>query len=251
MSAVNLRVIHASMQAQDTHRQQTHDADAVFGYAARQAAVFLTGTEGGQFRDALTAAATVHGFALNADKRGDWTAVNRSLATVVARGYDGPHIPGAPTHTARGITWSTARLDDIGDVTVGAAHFLTDKTENRTGQSNAPLLEGVAKWGQAKGAGRALVIFNADVNEDDQHHDVFAGHPFTTCWDELKKWPATHGGPVIGPTIDISASYNRDGRVSAKSARSLTDRDLHLFTDHYPIEVVYTVTAAPPRGGER
>jgi hypothetical protein len=246
----NLRVLHVSMEAQDSPKQHLHDSASAFSYAAKAGAVFLTGTEAGArgtLRDALIASAKLYGFAINAHQTGEWTAVNRKLATVVVKGFAGPFIPGTPTHTPRGIAWSTARLKagDVGDITVGVSHFLTDKTEDRTGQSNTPLLEGIAAWGQRMGKGRALVLFNADVNADDKPNDVFGGKPFTTCWDELGKWPDTHGRR----TIDVSASYDRDGRVAAKSARVLTDSDIHLFTDHFMIEAVYAVAATPPPKG--
>jgi hypothetical protein len=250
----DLRVIHCSMQFSDTKSQHAHDAKAIFDYAKQRGALFVTGTEAGahqpDLRDALTANAKRTGYSINAHKWGDWTATNTALAKVVGKGYEGPFIDGTTgidaahgAHSPRGITWQTAEVKGIvGAITIGSAHYLTQRSIEASKTTNQPLINGIAQWGKAKGKGSALVLFNADVNMDDEKRDPFSGGPFTTCWDELHKYPATHGRDVRhGSTIDVSASYNADKRVSAKSAQSLDDSRLQLFTDHFAIEVVYSV----------
>lgn len=247
----DLRLMHASMQFSDTRANHRHDASAVFKYAKANDVVFLTGTEGGgdSLSAALTDAAATSGFALNLHRSGDWVAVNIAMAKVTSRGHAGPFVPGTTGlkasqggHAPRGITWTTAAVYGNSTVTVGSVHYLTKRSVLATGVNNDRIAVGIGKWGQAKGAGKNLVFINGDMNMDDAKRDVFMGKPFTSCWDELKKWPATHGvSKARGSTIDVSASYDRDGRVSAKSAKVLDDSDLRLATDHFPLVAVYAV----------
>lgn len=247
---VELRVQHNSMQFSDTRAQQMHDAEAVFELAKRRGTLFVTGTEAGAgngVRDAVLMFGKQLGFKVHAHRTGDWVAVNTAIAKVVNFGYEGPYIPATVgksvaegAHAARGIPWVTVTFGTL-TATMGCVHYLTKRSIEASG-SNAPLIAGIAAFGKAKGAGRQLVFVNGDVNLDDEKQDVFRGEPFTTCWDELGKHPATHGeSKARGSTIDVSASYNYDGRVRATSARVLDDGDLKLATDHFVIEATYTV----------
>lgn len=252
----DLRIIHSSMQFSDTKAQHLHDADAIFKYADKRNALLLTGTEAGgggnhDLRDALLAAAKKYGWKINAHKWGDWCAVNLDLAKFADSGYEGPFVKGTTglkasqgAHSPRGITWLTATVDTIGTLTIGSAHYLTARSQKVSG-SNAPLVAGIAAWGKDHGKGKALCFFGADINQDDEHQDPFKGGPFTSCWDELGNYPGTHS--MRGPTIDVIASYNGDGRVSCKSARRLDDTALPLFTDHFAIEATYAVKDLPAK----
>jgi len=248
----DLRLMHASMQFSDSAAQERSDAYAIVKYADSNKVAFLTGTEAGQrtvLVEALGAAAKQYGWTFTA-KHGEWVMVKKALTNgPVQRGYSGPFIPGtrgltAPqgAHGPRGIAWITANVTGIGTVTVGSAHYLTKRSIDATGHSNTPLIEGIAAYGLEKGKGRWLVFINADINRDDQRRDAFDGKPFRTVWDELGKWPATHGiSKTRGSTIDVSASYNADGRVSAKAGKVLDDSDLRLNTDHFPLVATYSV----------
>jgi hypothetical protein len=255
MTTTNVRLQHNSMQFSDEAYQQRSDMDAVFKRARDRKVMFVTGTESGAggnhvLYDALRKTAPLYGFKVNAHKWGDWVAVNVTLADFVESGYDGPHIPGTKglkasqgAHSPRGIAWLTAKAktQGVGTITVGAVHYLTARSIKVSG-SNAPLQKGIADWGKEKGKGSALVFVTGDVNMHDDTRDVFNGHPFTTCWDELGKYPATHGrDKAHGSTIDIIASYNADGRVSCKAAAAQDDSTVKLATDHFLIEATYTV----------
>lgn len=256
----DLRVAHASMQFSDSEASHEHDARAIFDYAKSKQVVFLTGTEASTSRrnhdlhDFLTRYAKLNGYRINAHKYGDWVAVNTALASFVEEGYAGPFVSGTSGksaahggHLPRGIAWLTAKVPGIGTVTQGSAHFMTQNSIDRGGTGgNGPLLDGIASWGRNKGKGRSIVFFNADVNSNDQRNDVFQGRPFTTVWDELGKWPGTHGSEARGGTIDVSASYDVDARVSAKSATVLDDSELRLATDHFMLLATYQVTSTPP-----
>lgn len=256
-TTVDLKVIHSSQQFSDSPAHHNHDADAIFSYADVKGATFLTGTEAGaakanhDLRDAILKAAKRYGWAVNAHEYGEWVALNLDLADLTETGYAGPFIPGTQglsvaegAHAPRGIAWSTAKVPKVGTVTMGSVHYLTKRSMAGSKTTNQPLADGIAKWGAVKGKGKKLVLINGDMNMDDEHRDVFLGKPFTTVWDELGKYPATHGADKRhGPTIDVSASFNADGRVTAKSAVVLDDGDLQLYTDHFPLVAVYRVKA--------
>ena len=84
-----------------------------------------------------------------------------------------------------------------------------------------------------KGACRKLFFYGGDQNIPDRELDTFFGAPLTSCWDELGKYPPTLGKRS---TIDVIASYDRDGRVSFVNAHSYADRELLLATDHNLVE---------------
>lgn len=247
MGMTDLRIAHVSMQFSDTAAEHERDCKTVFAYAKSHRIVFLSGTEGTRMRTHLGTYAGRSGYQLNWHKSGEWVAVNKQLAEVSDTGWVGPLIPGTVglkaaqgAHAPRGICWTTAKVPEVGTVTVGSVHFLTQRSIRGSGHTNQPLIDGIAKWGRDKGAGKALVVINGDVNLNDQRLDVFKGKPFKTVWDELRKWPGTHNTKDSG-TIDISASYDHDGRVSAKSAQALDDSQLRLGTDHFMILATYRV----------
>lgn len=239
-----LRCLWTPQQFSDTDKQQQADADTVVRWARDHSVHFIGGTEAGStsVAEAVRAACARYGYALFLHSFGEWVATNAKLVELEGAGFAGPYIPGTRGlsakeggHAPRGIAWATATLPNRGGVvSVGSAHYLTARSMAATGHTNAPLVEGIGAWGRDKGAGSAVAIIQADVNMDDEKREPFAGQPFTTCWDELGKWPPTHEGPT-GSTIDVAASYNRDQRVSARGARALDDSELALSTDHYPV----------------
>jgi hypothetical protein len=250
-----IRLQHNSMQFSDTKANHQHDAKAVFDHALTSGALFVTGTEAAQsrdnhdLRDALIIEARAHGFRINASRAGEWVALNRKLGEYFDSGYAGPFIKGTTgldaahgAHAPRGVAWVTAQVPGVGQVTQGVAHYLTKASMIASRTTNQPLVEGIGKWGFAKGRGRKIVFFSADANERDNIVDVFHGKPFTTIADELGKHPKTHGKDTEhGTAIDIIASYDADGRVKAKSYRVLDDSDVKLFTDHFILEAAYTI----------
>lgn len=259
---MGVRIVHSSQQFSDTKAQHIHDADALFGYCRDNGVSFVSGTEAGNspanndLRMALLAASKRTNFLMNAHKWGDWTAVNLSLCEFIEDGYAGPFIEGTTglkpsqgAHAPRGITWSTARskAKGVGVLTMGSAHFLTQRSIVASKTTNAPLQLGIGAWGKQKSKGKRLVFIGADVNQDDERRQPFGAAPFTTVWDELGKYPATHGrDKQHGSTIDVIASYDADRRVSAQSARVLDDGDLSLYTDHFVIDATFAVRLMGP-----
>jgi hypothetical protein len=241
---------HNSMQFSDDTEHHAHDARAVFDYARDHDVWAVTGTEAGaspanhELRSFLMAEARAHGYSGYFHRYGDWVAVDRARFKDRKFGYEGPFIPGTHrigvaegAHSPRGITWMQGHTE-VGLVTVGSAHFLTKLSIAASG-SNDRLIRGVAKFGREYGAGRKIVLFDADTNEPDRRIDVFKGiAPFTTIADELGEYHATHEGGAI---IDVIASYNADSRVKAKAYRVLDDSALHLFSDHLVLVGTYDV----------
>ena len=224
---IPVRIQHTSMQFSDSKMQHQHDAKAVFDRAKDKGVWACTGTEAGagrsnhDLRDALISEAGKHGFYMQAHPEGDWVALNKTYLENFEKGYAGPFIKGTTgksasqgAHAARGVSWAsgTAKGARLGRITVGSAHYLTNRSEAVSG-SNQRLINGINNWAREKGKGNGIVLFGADVNTNDKRQDVFNGKPLTTIADELKKWPSTHEG---GAMIDVIASYDHDGRVKAK-----------------------------------
>ena len=243
-----VRIQHTSMQFSDSHLEHAHDARVLFDRAVNKGVWACTGTEAGVLKhdqdlhDALVHQAKAHDFFINAHGSGEWVAVNRRYLTRCARGFAGPFISsrgGSGAHTARGVAWvaGTAKHADLGRLTFGACHYLTDRSEAIAG-SNTPIIRGVNTWARTKGRGTRVVFLGADVNTNDKAKDAFAGHPMVSIADELKKWPATHEG---GTVIDVIASYSHDKRVHAKAYQVANDSQFKLYSDHYLLDAIYEI----------
>jgi hypothetical protein len=132
------------------------------------------------------------------------------------------------------VAWASFDTEDLGRITVGSSHYLTDGREK--GQPNYELNERltrvIGQWGRKHGQDSALVFIGADFNRNDRTDDVFSGQPFTTVADETGKHPR---GDEHGPITGI-ASFDRDGRVEAVRWDVLGDDVLDLATDH-PFDV--------------
>jgi hypothetical protein len=259
MAGQQVRIQHTSMQFSDNGDQHRHDAKSIFDRAEHQGVWACTGTEAGNtngnhdLRTALSREAQAHQFGIYLSGFGEWVALNKRLLQDFDHGMAGPFIMGTHgltasqgAHSPRGIAWMSGitrpkdRLSHIGRLTFGAAHYLTDRSEQATNMTNKPLTKGIADWGHEHGQGNNVVFLGADVNTNDRAADVFMGQPFTTIADELGKWPATHGRRAI----DVVASYNHDRRVKAKSYQVLDDNDMYLAGDHYALDAVYELSMA-------
>jgi len=248
---VQFKIQHTSMEFSDSVVQHRHDAKKIFDRAVEKKIWACTGTEAGggknhDLRDALIKEAKDHNFAIHAHQYGEWVAMNRRFLEKFNRGYAGPFIPaegGKPSggsHAPRGVAWMSGRskTKKLGRITVGAAHYLTDKSEQASKTSNEPLIKGIAAWAKKHGEGSGCVFLGADANTNDKIKDVFGGRPLTTAADELKDWQGTHGPHSY---IDVIASYNYDARVKAQSFTVLDDKEFVLYTDHYLLQAVYTI----------
>lgn len=250
-----LKLQHSSLEVFDSFKQHVADADKVFSLGSD----IITGTEAGLgaagTREALHAAARRLGYRFWCPgKQDSWVAIRKDLGPRVDRGLI-PVLESAKSvrdphpYTAKGIPWMTVRSELLGEISVGAGHWLTkgrwkhqaqdDKKNDPVDhfEANTLMGEAVADWARDKGAGSAIVFYGADTNLNDRNSDVFRGQPLTTCWDEVGKWPNTGHGP-----IDVLATYDRDRRVECLSAEVLDDRRFFLHADHFTITARYRVT---------
>lgn len=240
MDTLRLRLAHASMQFSDSPSQQAHDVRVVFGRGYD----IITGTESGPdnpLHELVGRAAPDEGYRL-AHFRSQWVAMHERI---IKGGWRKGYVPsiesteGFGRHPDRGIVWGSAETDGYGRITAGAGHLLThgDQPGEPNFALNKRYVGDIADWGTEAASGNAIALYGGDQNHDDALGDTFRGKPFTSCWDELGKYPDTHGDR----TLDVLASHDTDRRVKCLSARSLRDRQVFLNTDHYLIEAVYEV----------
>lgn len=249
--SARLKFAHLSMETGDKKAQQQADLDAVFsrGYDV------ITGTEAGHGTGVggplLKGAATKHGYLLSKITRFDtWVAVKKSL---VAGGWRVGADFVLPASTKfepkppgrwgdKGITWIEWDMGPTyGRFAVGAVHYLSHSGAGKVYKAETDRLyaTAVTQWAKKHGSGTTLAFVGGDFNLLINRNDVFKGGPLTTCWTDLKKYPATHG--PNNSCIDALARYNHDTRVSLAGARVLTDKQLPLNTDHFLVEAEYDV----------
>lgn len=246
-----IRFAHASMQFSDKPDQVEHDAAALFARFKSTDTEIITGTEANDEKvwRRLKAAAESAGYRFY-KQRDCWVAVQRDL---IKGGWKAGYVPviesfeGVGRHTDKGIVWVSFETEDYGRITVGAAHYLTKgrpsakSAEYRQNlEFNARFGPALTKWAKEHGAGSDLVFYGGDQNIVDRTDDTFFGAPLKSAWDELGKWENTGHG-----NIDVIASYNKDGRVSAKWIRALDDSEFRLFTDHFLVEAAFAVRHLP------
>lgn len=229
------------MQYSDTDPQMKRDIEKLF---SRHKHV-LAGTEAGgvvskPMPELLRAAASMYHYRFHIG-RGDWLAIDREL--IAGRWMSG-YVPvlesseGAGRHTDRGIPWVSFETENLGRLTIGCGHYLTNG--RNPGEPNYKLnlryANTIGEWAEQAGKGSDKVFWLGDVNTPDRDYDVFRGSPLTTCWDELGKYENTGHG-----NIDVVASYDRDGAVECLDCRALDDKELRLHTDHFVTEAEYRV----------
>lgn len=241
---VKLDLAHFSMQYSDPRSQKKHDVKAIFdrGYDG------VTGTEAGQksLRGPLQVQAHKFGYTMFIG-RSNWVSVKKSL--IVPKSYrkglamivDNDDYVG-PGHALH-IAWAQWEMERVGNVALLSGHYATKGDPGQTMDRrinvdpNTKYARGIGDLMEKLGAGRDLAFYQGDQNIDDELSDTFFGEPITTASDELEKYPSTKGKN----TIDVSASYDKDGRVEARYFRALSDDKLHLFTDHKGVEAGYNI----------
>lgn len=249
MTSSVLRVQHTSMQFNDNPAQQEHDVLTLFK-TGKQFPV-KTGTEsgsdaGGKNHNAefLRKFAKEYNHVLQVLPTGNWVAVDRAIikpgtskkgSIFVAKN---DFIVGK-MHDRLAATLAFTHVDPrIGRIGMAAAHYPTKgaRPSDPNYKWNKLYADRIAEWMKVAGRGASLAFANGDFNMNDRDLDVALGQNFTTMADELKNHQNTGHGP-----IDALCSYDRDGRVSAKSFVVLDDTELKMYTDHYVLRGVWTV----------
>lgn len=248
---IALKFQHTSLQFSDRPRQQEQDIRDLF--ALGEAFPIKTGTEAGADasgdnanRPLLREYAKAHdhrvGFAAD-----NWIAVDKAIIKprtmvfgrvfvadnddMVGRGHDRVFATASFTH----------RDPRIGDVSVAACHF---PTQGRTPKDpnydlNRRYAELLGTWARRMGKGQALAFISGDFNMPfGKAQDVFFGEPITSAQDELGKIENTGHGPIDG-----TASYDQDGRVTARRVKVLNDREFFQHSDHFVVRTVFDVRA--------
>lgn len=274
-----LHAMHTSLQFSDSDAQHTADIEAIFARAKKRGVAFITGTEAGggagNTSAELVRIGKLNGYrmwvpsarrrpAIEGGTTDCWVAVRRDLIT---GGWEQGFIPAIPgsraLYEAQGLDgdktfprWGTKGLvhvsfdSALGRISVGAGHYLTMARHPKAIVKgvdhwawNEKFGHVISEWAVDSGKGSALVFYGGDQNmadslNDQPQGDTFFGGPLTSAADELKHWENTGHGP-----IDVIASYDGDGRVSAAYWRALDDSEFHLDTDHFACEAGFDVKA--------
>lgn len=237
---------HFSLQFSDTKTQKQADVNKIFtrNYDA------ITGTEAGEepLTGMLRAAAKKHGYTFY-EYKSNWVAINRSICKRLSyrKGaqtiIDNDLVVG-PGHDSN-IVWGTFTHKDpgVGRISILCSHYPTKGRPDAKDAARRVNIRWTKKLALAVGAkarvlgkGVDLVFYQGDQNIDDAVADTFFGAPLTSAQDELDQHEKTHWAQ-----IDVSASFNGDGRVRALYVRALDDKELHMFSDHYPLEAGYAI----------
>ena len=271
--SVIVPTMHASLQFSDTAKQKEEDIQDLFARAKKRGVWWITGTEAGPGAGVagalLVRLGKEAGFNVwvPSEGKGEGSTTDCWVAVASERikkgswktGYEFA-IPGStslyqkqglpnpgdiqPKWGQRGVIWASFENADIGPVSVAAAHYLTQGRSPK-GQPikgvnhyewNKTLGAEIGDWARKHGKGKGLAFYGGDQNINDKTDDTFFGQPLTSAQDELKKWESTGHGP-----IDVIASYNGDGRVSAQGVRSLDDKEFFQHGDHFVVEAEFKV----------
>lgn len=226
-----VHMAHLSMQFSDPLAQRTSDANKAFRRFRDRKVAWVTGTESAEksTRQAISRAASAFGYRFYCPAGQDsWIAVREDrIKSGYEPFYSGHLIPGeAKKHGPKGIVGVEWDDKTLGHQVVLASHFLL-KNDPR----NRLLTDKIGEYARQKGRGRALVSYSGDQNMNDKKVDTFLGQPMTSLADELGIHPSTGHGP-----IDVIATYDNDGRVTAAYLRVATDEVFPLHTDHWLVE---------------
>lgn len=248
--AVRVNCMHTSMQFSDATPQKKSDVLSILGRAKDRGVAWITGTEGGAGSQDLIAAlktqAPKYGYRLWTHPATDaWILVSEAFIDGGWKGYwGGEVVPGeAHKHTTKGVLAVGFDNAKLGRINIIAAHYLTkgrpdahDPTYSQFVKENRDLATAIGKYAAEAGAGSALVFYGGDQNIVDRTSDSFFGQPLTSVWDELGKWESTGHG-----NIDVIASYDNDGRVTAAYINALDDTEFNLNTDHFAVEAGFDI----------
>lgn len=147
-------------------------------------------------------------------------------------------------HSARPVLWVTfTPLGTREEVSVEIAHWPTKAAD--TGGQQVKLTDDMAEVVASHSRRSDLGFWMGDVNNPDRPRDVtgvdraMAKGDLTSCWDELGRWPDTHGHS----TLDVVGSYDPDRRVHCLRARRWPSG----HSDHRAVSAWYLILHAIPR----
>jgi len=239
-----LHLMQASMLYSLSLGRKEDDLEKIFARAARRDVTTVGGTEFADdaSRALLKKVARSYGYRVFHNRGRDdvWLAIRRDfIKGKVEVEWDlvVPKEEGFGKKGPRGLLQVHLEDSEIGPVTFAEAHLLT-KGRPDGGEfyrQNLPLnrrfTRAIGAAARKAGKGKGLFFYLGDQNIVDRENDTFLGAPLTSSWDELEKWENTGHG-----NIDVIASYDKDGKVSAAYCRALDDGEFHLHGDHFLVE---------------
>lgn len=250
MTTSVLKTQHTSLQFSDSREQQFADVEKLFKIGRRFP--IKTGTESGPEAtnhnlDALRKFADEYNHILHM-AYGNWIAVDKAIIKpgtlkknqifvakndiIVGRMHD------------RVFPIVSFRHADprMGRIAQAAAHYPTKgaKKSDPNYDINVMYARRLQAWMRNASRGFDLSFVNGDFNMPDPKSDWAFGGNFTSMADELKAWQNTGHGPIDG-----FCSYDRDGRVKAKTFKVLDDSEVHMHTDHFVCQGTWTVRHLP------
>lgn len=223
--------MHGDAALADFHKVLGHGMDAV-GF-----------TEVRTFHPELREACHNRNYQLVIPPDGDTAIAVLFVHNIIGRDYL-PVNPGSARpaseggHGPRGVQVVEFRPRGTRErVTFAEAHWLTRRSDN--GGQRLAMTEAMAQVMRKAGKGTRLGFWAGDTNNPDRPaatSDVdlaLRKGELTSCWDELGRYPDTHGRT----TIDVVGSYDPDSRVSCTRAKVYPQ----LHSDHLPLAAFYSV----------
>ena len=246
MTTSVLKMQHTSLQYSDSRDQQFEDVEKLF--AKGKAFPIKTGTESGPEAtnhnlDALQKFAKEYNHVLHA-AYGNWIAVDRKIikSGTVKKGKVFVASNDEIVGRMHDRVFPTLEFDHedprLGHIAQAAAHYPTKgaRPSDPNYDINKKYAARLQNWMQRASRGTRLAFVNGDFNMNDILLDwAFDGH-FTSMADELNAHANTGHGPIDG-----FCSYDKDGRVKAKTFNVLDDSELHMHTDHFVCRGTWTV----------
>lgn len=267
-----------SMQRDDPPRQIDEDLDVAFNpgswgdYGLPDLIGFTEATPGQAVRPRLIRHAERAGYVLNLPESGDVVTAVRawdpagavavihelvevgSVEVLPARsGFD------KGNYAAKRVVETTIRTPAGNVITHHGMHWLTayrlDTTpgpENRREALHLDQSEEIVERVQLHGKGRRISLWSGDLNvdeaadtgfDDSAPHAVFAAAGLRSAFDEVGRYPDTHGRR----TIDVAGTYDPDHRVTVKDARSYRRGN----SDHRRTSVLLEIAPVPTRARHR
>ncbi len=244
MSSSVLRMQHTSLQFSDSRAQQAHDVEQLFKKG--KDFPIKTGTEASDSNalfELLRTAARDYDHVLH-NARGNFIAIDRKIIKpgTLRRGsvfvIDNSKLVGKMHDRVMPTVVFTHVDPRIGRVAQSTAHFATKgaKPGDPNYKANVLYSRKIAEWMKAAGRGSAISFNNGDYNMHDRNLDWANGGPYTSMADELNAWQNTGHGPIDG-----FCSYDRDGRVKAKTFKVLDDSEMKMYTDHFVCRGIWTI----------
>lgn len=237
-----IKIQHSSLEFNQSANHMEHDAHVLFSRGSH----IIGGTEASpntanyHILPQVGSTLGYHVF-MSGSGSDSWCAVRKDFGKVVS--HDSYKVVAKQSgaadhggHSERDIVWLAVDAPGLPQIVFGTSHWVTNPSHNR-GDEQQQSTEAFKKFIAKVGAGKRLAFLSGDMNLDDQKVSPLSPD-ITTCWDEIKKWPPTHGGPRSG-TIDVVASYDLDQQV--KCVHAQTFRAPKQFKDHYDVVATYEI----------